>query len=280
MPRKLGSRSFHTGGFRNPLPSLPWTTAALCCISLMVEPPRARGSSLQLAVRIAPGPGWAISWGVCVLYTFLPSGCGNKRAPLTRSWRSPPLAIHHLFQRFPECSPLTTGDFGCTSKAACWEERAGLWRPQVWGRRRPLSRDCPLRSPPAARGHRRPLRDSYRRSSWALFCLTAGVPRVALHVPPACQLLGLCVLWFCQISTAPGAPAETSLPHSRRPYLVPLGTSLCDNRRTRWGLRSLPMSLDRCVSSFSSLERQEAPSGWGWRKGNTPLLASTGLAAE
>ena len=99
---------------------------------------------------------------------------------MTRSWRSPPLAIHHLFQRFPECSPLTTGDFGCTSKAACWEERAGLWRPQVWGRRRPLSRDCPLCSPPAARGHRRPLRDLHRRSSWVLFCLTARVTPVAL----------------------------------------------------------------------------------------------------
>ncbi|XP_061270380.1 tensin-3 isoform X6 [Bos javanicus] len=29
---------------------------------------------------------------------------------------SPPLVIHHLSQRFPECSPLTTGDFGRTSK--------------------------------------------------------------------------------------------------------------------------------------------------------------------
>lgn len=29
---------------------------------------------------------------------------------------SAPLVIHHLSQRFPECSPLTTGDFGRTSK--------------------------------------------------------------------------------------------------------------------------------------------------------------------
>ena len=82
MPRKLGSRSFHTGGFGNPLPSFPGTTAALCCISLMAEPPRARGSSLQLAVRIAPGPGWAISRGVCVLYTFLPDGLREQKGPI------------------------------------------------------------------------------------------------------------------------------------------------------------------------------------------------------
>lgn len=122
VARELGSRAFHTGGFRNPLPSLPWPTAAPCCISLslVVEPPRAWGSSLHLAMHVAPGPGWAISWGVCVLYTFLPTtmttGLRHWLREQKGSVDSPPLVIHHLSQRFPECSPLTTGDFGRTSK--------------------------------------------------------------------------------------------------------------------------------------------------------------------
>lgn len=67
VARELGSRLFHTEGFRNPLPSLPWLTAARCIsLSLKQEPLPGRGGAAFIWPCMRPGPGWAISWGVCV----------------------------------------------------------------------------------------------------------------------------------------------------------------------------------------------------------------------
>lgn len=107
---------FFTGGFRSsiiyPGPQLLRVASHSRCGASQW------GSSLHLAMHVAPGPGWADQLGVCVLY--IPrrrrrQGCGTGCRKQKGSIDSPPL--HPSPERFPECSPLTTGDFGRTSGA-------------------------------------------------------------------------------------------------------------------------------------------------------------------
>lgn len=214
------------------------------------------------------GPGWAISWGVCVLYTFLLElrrWLQEQRGPIDLvlaffSARNPspfsevscvltpsPLVILDADQRYSSGSVLG--------------ERAGLWRPQTWGKT-PCVTLTVLTGPHLQPGDVASLHRTHTSAPcggvWYDFRWPSGPGQVSLL--SGGLLLTLVLLNFHSLRL----PAGVALPHSWRRYLIPHGHKPVPQQEEVVGTCEFVLVIrDRHVSSSSPLERSEASSGRG-----------------